>query len=344
MFTEEERIHALGLVEEGYSHAQVARIMRCDITSVRRWARHWADSGSVWADPDLRNSHIDAARLDEALEAAVLGLVEAEPVAFLKDHADLLRALKATHPDFERSATSAATVYRILRRNNITRKVVERLFAERVLADQVEFAGLLSGIPLRCLVSIDETHKSGGDSFRRYGRSRRNTRCLLFDRDPRTVPRTSTIMAVSMTGSVLWTQTVVLGPALTADDWRLFLQGLRPHIGQYVPGQPWALQPDACVLLFDNAAIHDEGGDEYLHENGVFFMRLPPYSPDLQPIEGVFSILKKIMKDLVYHNGRYNDFPLTLVATAVSMLTHEQVYGQFVRISDNVSALLQAHE
>lgn len=340
MFSAEQRYHALGLMQEGYTQAATAQIMRCSVTSLRRWTKYWERDGSVWRDPDFLNKHWDAAAVDKDLELAVLSLVHAEPVAFLKDHVKLLKRLKAVNPDYDCVYTSASTVYRVLRKNNFTRKRVERLFSERVLADQIDFAQRLSEIPLRCIVSVDETHKSGDDCFRKYGRSPRNEKCVLLDRDPRTIPRTSTIMAVSMSGGVHWAQTVRLGPAQTADDWRLFLQALRPRMSQRVPGHPWALQPDACVLLFDNAAIHDAAGDAYLHNNGMHFIRLPPYSPNLQPIEGVFRDLKRHIESLCYYNPLYFDFPLTLVATAVSLLTHRQIYGQFICISNNLSSLL----
>lgn len=343
MFTAEQRYHALGLLEEGYTQVQVASLMRCSIKSVRRWCAYWERSGTVWRDPAFLNRHWDSSAVDKELEVAVLSLVEAEPVAFLKDHVALLRRLMATNPDYHAVHTSASTVYRVLRRNNYTRKRVERLFSERILADQVDFAERLSQIPMRCIVSIDETHKSGDDCFRKYGRTLRNVKCVLLDRDPRTIPRTSTMMAVSMSGGVHWVQTVRLGPAQTAGDWRLFLQSLRQHINQRIPGQPWALQPDACVLLFDNAAIHDAAGDEYLDNNGMHYIRLPPYSPNLQPIEGVFRDLKRHIETLCYVNPLYFDRPLTLVATAVSMLTTRQIYGQFICISNNISSLLLNH-
>lgn len=56
---------------------------------------------------------------------------------------------------------------------------------------------------MRCIISIDETHKSGNDSYRMYGRSLRKEPCLPLDRDPRIIPRTRTTMAVSATNSVL---------------------------------------------------------------------------------------------------------------------------------------------
>jgi len=140
------------------------------------------------------------------------------------------------------------------------------------------------------------------------------------------------MMAVSLTHGVLWSQTVIVVTAQTADDWRLFLQCLRSRMNTYIPGLPWDMQPDACVVLYDNAGIHDEAGDEYIQANGMHHVRLPPYFPNLQPIEGVFSDLKKHTRSLVYEDGRYLDKPMRLMAAAVSMLTTAQVAGQFSRV------------
>lgn len=343
MFSEDERYLALGLLQEGYSCQDVADIIKCSVRSLQRWRQHWDATGSVWCNPTLRNTHRDNAIYNGDIAHAILSLVQAEPAAFLKQHGDLLKELKFANPDLGDLPTSRSTVYRILRFHGYTRKKIERLFSERVIAAQVAFVHIIIEIPMRCIVSIDETHKAGGDCYRLYGRSLRNVPCVLFDQDPRTIPRTSTMMAVSMAGGVLWSQTVKLPPAQTSDDWRIFLQGLHPHLGQRVIGQPWHLQPDSCVLLFDNAAIHDAAADEFLQNNGIHFLRLPPYSPNFQPIEGVFNELKRHIRDLVYSNGGYLDKPLRLIALATSMLTHAQIYGQFVRVSDNFSSALEMH-
>jgi len=108
----------------------------------------------------------------------------------------------------------------------------------------------------------------------------------------------------------------------------------------YVPGLPWELQPDACVIMYDNAGIHDAAGDAFMHANGMYFVRLPAYFPNLQPIEGVFNELKRNVRDLVYLNHRYMTKPMRLMATSTAMLTHAQVAGQFVRVSNNIAALL----
>jgi len=108
----------------------------------------------------------------------------------------------------------------------------------------------------------------------------------------------------------------------------------------YIPGLAWEMQPDACVVLYDNSSIHVHWGDEYMQANGIHYVRLPPYSPNLQPIEGVFSELEKHVETLVYEDGRYMDKPLHLVAAAVGMVTTAEVSGQFSRVSHEISRLL----
>ena len=52
------------------------------------------------------------------------------------------------------------------------------------------------------------------------------------------------------------------------------------------------------IVIMDNASIHhvDEIADLIETQTGAKLCYLPPYSPDLNPIEGVFSQAKRIMK------------------------------------------------
>jgi len=340
MFSEDTRQHVLGLLEEEYPVSDVAEIIGCSARSVRRWSRHFRENGTVWCDPSLNNLHGDAAIRNTHLPRAILTLVESEPVAFLRDHVDLLVALILDHPASDHRYVSAATVYRVLRYHDYTRKRIERLYLESSVQGQRAFAMLIDEIPLRCLVSCDETHTAGSDLLRRYGRSRPNIPCALRDRDTRPLKRTSTMMAVTLTHGVLWSQTVVVGSAQTSDDWRLFLLCLHARMNMYIPGLAWEMQPDACVVLYDNASIHDHWGDEYMQANGIPYVRLPPYSPKLQPIKGVLAELKKHVQALVYEDSRYMDKPLHLMAAAVGMDTTAQVAGQFSRVSHEIARLL----
>jgi len=218
MFSEETRQHVLGLLNEDYSPEVVRGIMGFSKRSMRRWMKNLRDNGTVWRNQVLQNSHEDAAVRNPALTHAIMSLLHREPAAFLKNHSDLLIALSIDYPSSDHRYVSAATVYRVLRANNITRKRVERLHSERSEEAQRAFEVAINAIPMRCLISVDESHTAGSDMYRPYGRSVKGVPCRLFDRDTRPVPSKSTMMAVSLSHDVLWSTTVILGGAQTSDD------------------------------------------------------------------------------------------------------------------------------
>ncbi len=81
-----------------------------------------------------------------------------------------------------------------------------------------------------------------------------------------------------------------------------------PHCGRYEDGDPLS------VLVVDNASIHwNSDLVDMLDEAGVLLARLPPYSPDLNPIETSFSVLKAWIKRhqdmaIIYQEGDYGEF------------------------------------
>jgi len=184
----------------------------------------------------LHENHAHAALRIVDLVRAVKLLGEEEPAALLCDHVDPLFTLSTHYPDVDHRYVSGSTVYRGMRHLGYTRKHVERVFVERSEHDQRAFAVMLNALPLRCLFSVDETRTDGGVVYLKYGRTMKGERWELLDRDPRIVPKTSTMMAVSITMGVFWSQKVVLGTVQTADDWRLFLQGLDMRMNKNVPG------------------------------------------------------------------------------------------------------------
>ena len=54
------------------------------------------------------------------------------------------------------------------------------------------------------------------------------------------------------------------------------------------------------VIVMDNASFHPKNSlDELCIQDKHFFLPLPPYSPDLNPIEQAWAILKKKVTDLL---------------------------------------------
>lgn len=75
----------------------------------------------------------------------------------------------------------------------------------------------------------------------------------------------------------------------------------------------------------DNASIyHIQGVIETQFGAKVIF--LPPYSPDLNPVEGVFSQVKSIMKE---NDKLFEIFssPRALIAMAFDFITQENCIG-----------------
>ena len=88
--------------------------------------------------------------------------------------------------------------------------------------------------------------------------------------------------------------------------------------------QPFNWVNPNSVLIMDNASIHHVDGVRDLIENqiGVRLFFLPPYSPDLNPVEEVFSQIKAIMKqnDALFQSCTA---PRVLLTMAFGMVTQE---------------------
>ena len=85
--------------------------------------------------------------------------------------------------------------------------------------------------------------------------------------------------------------------AFTATEFVVFLQSLAARFQEISSGE-------VCIIM-DNARIHHaEIVREFLVESGIRHDFLPPYSPDLNPIENVFGVTKKRFRSRgVVHTG-----------------------------------------
>jgi len=274
---------AVTMLRNGVRESVIYKNIGVKRSTLKRWSKYYREHGSLWRGPLRQNQHHNSCWFDRTLMTAMLHMVRQHPRALLREHSEMFKRMR-NHPsgEFISLCASKSMIDRHLHKLGFTSKRSLRLFG--ALSDAVRRVHTLvrDSIPERYIVSVDETHTDGGDVFRMYGRALARERDNVHGRDPRSVPRTSTTMAVSSDSRILGLQSVAVGRvALTSADWRLFLQLLIPELGVYVAGRPWSQQSNNCVVLFDNAPIHNAGGDTHLGNNGVPFLRLPPYSPDL---------------------------------------------------------------
>jgi len=137
------------------------------------------------------------------------------------------------------------------------------------------------GIDPRRLVFIDETGVNT-KMTRTYGRSRRGSRVVAKVRHGHW--KTTTFVA-ALRDEGLTAPTVIDGP-MNGDLFLAYVQQ------QLVP----TLKPGDVVVM-DNLASHKRAGvREAIEAAGAKLVYLPPYSPDLNPIELVFSKLKWLVR------------------------------------------------
>ncbi|MBA2113796.1 IS630 family transposase ISRm10-1 [Planctomycetes bacterium FF15] len=137
------------------------------------------------------------------------------------------------------------------------------------------------GIDPRRLVFIDETGVNT-KMTRTYGRSRRGSRVVA--KVPHGHWKTTTFLA-ALRDEGLTAPTVIDDP-MNGDLFLAYVQQ------QLVP----TLKPGDVVVM-NNLASHKRAGvREAIETAGARLVYLPPYSPDLNPIELVFSKLKWLVR------------------------------------------------
>ena len=81
------------------------------------------------------------------------------------------------------------------------------------------------------------------------------------------------------------------------------------------------------VIILDNLSSHKSvRAAEVLHDVGAWFLFLPPYSPDLNPIEMAFSKLKALIRKA---SARTYDALWTAVGNVCDLFTDEECFNFF---------------
>lgn len=162
-----------------------------------------------------------------------------------------------------------------------------------------------------CLVFLDESGINT-DMTRRYGRSKGKRR--VVDSAPINTPTSTTLLSsIRLDGT---TVPVSFQGALNKER---FLEYLKNSL---VP----TLRPGDFVIM-DNLASHKVAGvAELIRSAGAEPLYLPPYSPDFNPIEKMWSKLKALFRKLKL---RSLELLTTAIPTAFMSITSADSRGWF---------------
>ena len=133
------------------------------------------------------------------------------------------------------------------------------------------------------LVFLDESGVNI-DMARRYGRGKGGRR--VVDHAPLNTPQSTTILSsVRLDGEVAFT---IFQGGTTGDKFLTYLKDV------LIP----TLHPGDIVVMDNLRTHHIQAVGELLHGAGAEVLYLPPYSPDLNPIEKLWSKVKAILRKL----------------------------------------------
>jgi transposase len=270
-FSNDLRLRIHEARQAGESTAEVAERFGVSTAFVRRLEQRFRQSGSLAPRPGGRGRAGKLAGREQELRQAV------------RDHPD---ATPAEHRDRLNLPASRVTVWRTLRRLRLTRKKKSTHAAEQDRPDVAEarrrWPEKVSGVAPEDLVFLDET---GANTAMR--------------RTHGYAPQGERVVAAAPLGG--W-RTVTFVGALTAGGlvapWALegamngewFLAYVKQVLAP-------ALRP-GMVVVMDNLPCHKVAGvEEAIRSAGCRLEYLPPYSPDLNPIENAFSKLKRALRD-----------------------------------------------
>jgi transposase len=214
-----------------------------------------------------------------------------------------------------RIRVSIATMYNTLERLNITRK--KKTFSDpKKSTDEVKvkkeiYDKQLESVDVEKRFYLDETGSCLNMSPL-YGRSFQGER--VYDKRP-THPgkRVNTVAILTKEG--IKSQYSYMG-SLNAKVFIFYLATF--VLPELINGQ---------TLIMDNHPVHHaESVRDYLNQNKIKFLYIPPYSPDLNPIEEAFSKIKQFIKK---QKARTIDRLLNVIQEALTIITPNDANGYF---------------
>jgi transposase len=267
----ELRKRVIEAVEMGASRREAAELFDVSVSSAIKWLQRWRDSGSATAKP--RGGSISPL---EKFATQILAVIAEHPDLTLVETVALLRK--------RRIRTSRSSLWRFLNRHKITLKKAlqaeERQRADVAAARRrwIREQGMLD--PAR-LVFIDETAVST-NLARLRGRAPRGIR--VIGHVPLGTWKTITFVAALRHNKIA--APMVVEGAMNGEMFLTYVQEcLAPTLRR------------GDIVVMDNLQAHKVAGiQEAIESRRATLRYLPKYSPDLNPIELVYSKFKALLR------------------------------------------------
>ena len=266
---------ALGLTLD-----KVAGNLGVDPSTVSRIVRNFQVSGSVQKKHYPRNARPNK-KLTKPIQLVIFHTLVKKPQLYLHELQQEICIQTGAY-------ISVSSLCTFLKTNNFTRQKLCLVAKQHDDELRHQFFSDVSLYTPEMCIFVDETGSDHRDCLRRYGygiRGKPPKSCQLLERGD----RYSAIAAMTCEGieSLRVVSTTVDGDTFLDFIQRDLLPILMPFNGVN----------RNCIVIMDNCSVHHVPGVESIITSvGALVHYLPPYSPDLNPIEECFSKVKSCLK------------------------------------------------
>jgi transposase len=289
-------------------YRDIARNLSVSLGTVHNIWAHFESTGEVCpSKPNREETRV----LTGQQELLITGLLLDNPSLYISEISDKIVELTGIQ-------ISASTICRIIHRNGLTRKKIQQIALQRNTGYRGQFMAEVQYHRTDQFVWIDETGSDRKDHIRKSGYALRGER-PVYHRILHRGKRISAIAAMASDGIVA---VELLKGTVNGEIFYDFVRGsLIPEM------QPFDGQNSRSIAILDNCSIHHVlEVRELFSEAGILVFFLPPYSPDYNPIEELFSCVKYYLKDHDEILQAMND-PIPLIQAAFDSITKDKCMG-----------------
>ena len=277
LYDERFRQQIANSINAGASTREITDSLEVSQTTVNEYRRNIRTFGIH--NPPPASIPYRPRKIHLAAQEAMTELLRANPTMYLDEVQDWL----FNEWDIE---ASVPTIHRCVKRLDLTRKKNERINPD---SDPVLRALWLSKIASRYsakqLVVVDESAASERTRDRQWGWSPRGVVCRVLQDSSRS-NRWSILPAIGING---YLEYEIFHRLFTLERFENFIYKLLSKMNRFPLPR--------LVLVMDNVASHHSPYVRAMCEQArVILEYIPPYSPDLSPIEESFSALKAWMR------------------------------------------------
>jgi transposase len=288
----------------GKSRCEIADLLFMSKRSVDRYIALYQSTGTV--EPS-KQRHGPPCVLSEFEQISLLQSLVNKPTMYLEELQSELYELTGTW-------VHVSTICRTVQHLRLTRKKVQRIALQCSEELQLQFMAEISMFDPEMIIWVDETGSARRNSVRSYGYSLKGMRAVSHELRV-SGQRINAIGAMSTEGME---DVYIVEGNVTGEVFVKFVRNcLLPIL------QPFNGTNSHSVVVMDNASVHHyEEVADIITGVGSIVRFLPPYSPELNPIENAFSKVKAFLRanDSVYLSTHS---PCTVVLMAFCTITKD---------------------